>query len=733
MTIKRYAPKIISAVLSMMLIISIIATAAYTAGAESSASVNDSKTTETKGGDLFKEESVYVIADAEGNPNKIVVSDWIKNTDKLDTINDKTTLKDIKNVKGDETFKLNPDNMCVWDANGNDIYYQGTSDADLPVDLRVSYILDGKAMSPKEIAGKSGKLTIRFDYKNKQYETVKINGKKEKIYVPFVMLTGMMLDNEKFKNVAVSNGKVINDGNRTIVAGFAMPGMEYNLDLNTNKLSIPDYVEITADVEDFELSTTLTVATSDMFGDIDFSDIDKTIDDLNDKLDALTDATNQLIDGSSKLYDGISTLLSKSDTLISGVQALADGAKKLSAGASELDKGAGKLNKGAKKLDKGAGKLKSGVEQMQSGLSELAYGLGQLSSNSSALTDGAKKVFETLLSTADTQIAAAGLTADKLTIENYAKVLSGIVSSLDEDTVRQKAEEMARDSVTTTVRSQEELITAGVTSAVRAQVLEGVLAGAGMSMTAEQYAAAVEAGSIDADKQAQINGAVEQQMNSDGIASTIATKTEEQIESLIETNMQSEPVQAQIEQAVESAKAGAASIDSLKKQLDSFNEFYQGIIQYTAGVDQASGGAYQLSEGSDKLAGGTKDLKKGTKQLKKGTADLKKGTSQLADGSLTLYNGVSQLNDGAGALVDGVKLLNDGALSLSDGLKKYKEEGIDVLVDAVNGKAETLVNRLKAISKVSRDYKSFSGIADNMDGKVNFIYKTDSVENKDNK
>ncbi len=728
--IKKYAPKLISAVLSLMLVICIVATTAYTAGAEKSSA--DKKTTSAKQseGDLFKEESVYVIADAEGNPDKVIVSDWIKNNDKLDTINDKTTLNDIKNVKGDETFKLNPDNMCVWDAKGNDIYYQGTSDADLPVDLRVSYILDGRAVSPKEIAGKSGKVTIRFDYKNKQYETVKINGKNERIYVPFVMLTGMLLDNEKFQNVTVSNGKVINDGNHTIVAGFALPSMEYNLDLDIDKLQIPDYVEVTADVKDFELATTLTVASSDLFGDIDFSDIDKTVDDLKEKLDELSDATNKLVDGSSKLYDGISTLLSKSGSLISGVQVLADGAQQLSNGAVQLDKGAGKLKKGTKSLCKGAASLNSGAAKMKSGLSELAYGLGQLSSNSSALTGGAKQVFDTLLETADKQIAAAGLTADKLTIDNYSKVLSGIIKSLDKNNVKKQAEKMALESVTQTVRSQEELIKEGVTAAVRAQVLEGVLKSAGLDMTAEQYAAAVEAESIEPATQAQINAAVELQMKSSAVEEEIESKTEEQIQSIIDTNMKSEAVQAQIEQAVQSAETGAAAIENLQKQLDSFNEFYQGIITYTSGVDQASGGAYQLSEGSDKLAGGTKKLHKGTKQLKQGASELKQGTSQLAGGSQKLYSGINQLNNGAGALVDGVKLLDNGALTLSDGIKKYKEEGIDVLIDAVDGKAEVIIERLKAISKVSKDYNSFSGISEDMDGKVNFIYKTDSVDKK---
>lgn len=729
----KNAPRILSAVLSLIIVFSLIATTAYTAGAENAAEQTSSKTasdSSDSSGKAFKDESVYVIADAEGNPNKIIVSDWIKNNDKLDTINDKTNLKNIRNVKGDETFKLNSDNMCVWNAKGNDIYYQGTSDSDLPVDLRVSYILDGKAVSPKEIAGKSGKVTIRFDYKNKQYETVKINGKKEKIYVPFVMLTGLMLDNEKFSNVSVSNGKVINDGNHTIVAGFALPGMEDNLNLNKSKFSIPDYVEITADAKDFELSTTLTVATSDMFADIDFSDVDNTVQKLKNKLQDLTDATNKLVNGSSKLYEGVSTLLKKSKKLISGVKALANGAKQLSNGATKLDQGAGKLKSGAKSLDKGASTLKSGAAKMQTGISTLASGLGTLSSNSSTLNSGAKQVFNSLLTTAQTQIKAAGLNCGKLTIENYSASLTKIINSLDETKVRKLAESKARASVTAMVDAQEETIKAGVTAAVRSQVLEGVLKASGLSMTAEQYAAAVEAGGVDAETQAKVNAAVEQQMGTSTITTTIITKTQEQKNTLIETGLKTKEVTSQINEAVAKAKAGATSIKSLLTQLDSYNKFYNGIISYTSGVDRASGGASQLSTGSQKLTGGTGTLKKGTKKIKKATGDLKNATSKLAKGSKTLYNGISKLSSGSGALVDGVKLLNNGASSLNSGLQKYKEEGIDVIVKAFDGKAESLVERLKAISKVSKDYKSFSGLSDDMDGKVNFIYKTDSVETK---
>ena len=723
--IKKVTPKVLSLVLSVVIVCSITAVTAYTAGAENSENAVSEK---SESGKASKDETVYVIADAEGNPNKVIVSDWIKNPDKLDKIEDKTELKDIKNIKGDEKYTINGDNMCVWDAEGNDIYYQGTSKKDLPVDVKVSYTLDGKKISPKELAGKSGKVAIRFDYENKEYEDVIVNGKKTRIYVPFVMLTGMILDNENYRNVEVNNGKVINDGSRTIAAGFAVPGLEESLDLEGSDIDFPNYVEIKADAKNFKLTTTMTVAANDVFSDIDFTKADEKIENLDKKLDKLTDAADKLIDGSSKLYNGISTLLSKSDTLISGVKSLAKGAKQLSGGADKLDKGAGKLKKGAKSLDKGANTLKMGISTLQNGVAQLASGLGTISSKSSQLNSGAKQVFNSLLSTADTQIAAAGIKAEKLTIGNYSKVLSKIESSLGEDAVYKMAYNTALETVTSTVKAEESLIRAQVEQAVKQQVTEGVLKQAGLDMTAEQYAQAAEAGKISAEVQSQINSAVDDKMKSDSVQDTISSKTGEKIQSLIDENMKSDTVTKQINEAVEKAKTGACAISDLKKQLDSYNTFYKGVLAYTSGVDTAKSGAYKLNTGSSALKKGAGTLKSGTKSLKKGASDLKKGTKSIAGGARALSGGVQKLSDGLPALANGVKQLNDGSLALNKGLKTYKEQGIEALVDAVDGDVKGLVNRLKAISKVSSRYKSFSGISDKMDGKVDFIYKTDSIE-----
>ena len=271
--------------------------------------------------DLFKDETVYVMAKADGSVDKIIVSDWIRNNKKATTVKDVAALADIKNVKTDASFTLDSDNMRVWQADGSDLYLQGTGTEPLPVDLSITYSLNGKVTSPEEIEGKSGKVTIRFDYTNNAYETVKINGKEERIYVPFLMMSGMILDGEKFSNVTVTNGKVVSDGDRKIVAGIAFPGLQHDLGLSRDDIDIPDYFEVSADAEDFALGTTVTIATNGLTKDLDPDDLDS-LDKLNDSLGTLESAMSALVDGSSQLYTGLDTLLTKSSELTEGVDTL---------------------------------------------------------------------------------------------------------------------------------------------------------------------------------------------------------------------------------------------------------------------------------------------------------------------------------------------------------------------------------------------------------------------------
>ena len=689
---------------------------------------------------LFKEETVYVIAGADGSVEKIIVSDWIKNKDHAERIADLAVLKEVENVKSDASYTMNSDNMRVWETQGEDLYLRGTGTAELPVGLGVTYKLDGYEISPEQLAGKSGRVTIRFDYTDNQYETVEIDGKEEKIYVPFLMITGLFLDSEKFSDVSVTNGKVVSDGDRIIVAGIAFPGVQEDLGLTKDEIDIPDYVEITAQTKGFELGTTITVATNSVLNDLDAEKLDS-LDHIKDSINQLTEAMTALIDGSSQLYTGLETLLDKAGELTDGIDRLYLGAEALESGAKQVDAGAGDLKSGANTLSLGAVTLNSGVL-------DLSEGLSTLSLNSGALVAGSDQTFRSILSTARGALTDAGLDVPELTPENYSAVLNALTDGLSDEKVRAKAETAAREQVAAQVKANREVIAAAVTEAVRENVSAQVTAGVRDQVTAQvlavlgysaaDYSAAVAAGLVDEATQAQVNGAVDQQMQSDEVQATLAAligqqmqsdavqaavaqNTQAKIDELIDENMQSEAVQTGISGALAQAAAGRASIAQLKAQLDSYQQFNSGLKAYTGGVDSASYGAGQLYLGTVQLKDGAAALSSGAGQLKSGTAQLSGGASELKDGLLTLKDGVP-------ALVEGVSKLKNGAMQLSDGLKKFNEEGVSKIAKLFEGNLSKLAPRLKAMIDVSKRYRSYSGLTDEMDGEVKFIYKTEEIK-----
>ena len=689
---------------------------------------------------LYKNETVYVMAKADGTVDKIIVSDWIKNNKGASVITDLSTVDDIENVKTDASFTLNSDNMRVWQADGEDLYLKGTGATPLPVDLNVTYTLNGAVTAPEDMAGKSGEVTIRFDYTNNQYETVEIDGKEERIYVPFLMLSGLILDSEKFSNVTVTNGKVVSDGDRIIIAGIAFPGLRHDLGLTKSELDIPDCFEIKAQTTDFALSTTVTIATNGLLNRVDPDDLDS-LDTLSDSLSELESAMTQLIDGSSQLYDGLETLLEKSGELTEGIDALYAGAQQLSSGAEQV-------NEGAAALSSGAGELSDGSVTLDLGALNLSSGLSALSANSAALNSGSDATFTSILATARRSLTEAGLDVPELTADNYADVLNALLDALSEDKVRAQAEAAAKEKVSAAVEANREAVTAGVTEAVRQNVQAEVESGvrtqvtaqvlAALGYTAEAYNAAVAAGLVDEATQAQISGAIEAQMASDEILATVTALTEQnmqseavqaaivqnteaKLQSLIEENLQSAEVQTAISEAIAQAAAGRKSIETLKAQLDSYQQFNTGLKTYTGGVGSASAGAAQLRSGTSQLKSGTASLQDGAAALKDGTQQLSDGAAELSDGILTLKNGVP-------ALTEGVSKLRDGSMQLSDGLKEFNERGVSKLTSLLEGDTGNLAARLRATVEVSQRYQSYSGLTDEMDGEVKFIYKTEEIK-----
>lgn len=527
------------------------------------------------GSGIMKEETVYVLAGPDGSVGKIIVSDWLQNGPGAGEIIDRSELDQVENVKGDEGYTPGPDDAVVWDARGKDIYYRGIAEKELPVDLKVTYALDGKEISPRELAGKSGKVTIRFDYTNRQYEYVEIKGEEARIYVPYAVMTGLVLDNEVFTNVETANARLVNDGDRTMVVGMAFPGLAESLAAAPDKLAIPDYVEITADVENFEMGMTITVISNDVFnktdekgtGGIGLKD-GQGLENLGGSLDELTDAMGRLSEGSDELYDGLCTLLAKSGGLADGIDGLESGTARLKAGADSLADGAGTLRAGALKLQNGLDNLTSGNEE---------------------LNGGARRIFDMLLSDARTQLQAAGIEVPAMTPENYGGILDAVISSMGQD----------------------------------------------------------------------------------------------------------------------AEAKGVQSVMALKASLDGYNAFYLGLQAYTAGVAEASLGAGELSQGMESLV---------------------QGSGTLLDGASRLYEGITVMKDSVPALTEGVTALRDGAKQLADGVGEFDEKAARKLADAVEGGLDGLTERMRAISDVSDNYKSFAGIREDMEGSVKFIYRTEAVE-----
>lgn len=654
-----------------------------------------------------KDETVYVLANAEGEAKRVIVSDWLTNPDGEKDLADATTLKDAKAVKGSAFLKDG-----VWyNADGADVYYQGDAEDALPVNLTVSYTLDGEAKTAAEMTGRSGRVTIRV--------ACDVKETKDGVKVPFAALTAALLDNDVFTNIEVTNGKFLDDGDRTVVVGWALPGLQETLKLDAETVTLPEYVEISADAKNFEAPTTLTVVTNELFTGVDVDSIDAT--ELTENINKLKDGMAQLKDGASRLADGVS--------------ALKDGAKTLADGATELKNGAEALKEGANPLGDGVSQLNDGATALETGSAQLTEGLNTLTANNEALASGATKLFETVLGIANTQLSAAMENAPTLTIENYEETLTALLDACSEAGIDKQLHDQVEAVVNQNRAKIEEAVTAKVRETVAAQVEEAVRENvtaqvlAAMDMTPDTYKAAVESGALTDAQKNQIAAAVDAQMKSqevkavlaqqtgqtmgsDEIKATIEQNVNEQVEALTQQNMASKDVQARRAAALEQGQAAAASLTALKAQLDDYRTFYDGLNAYLAGTAQAANGASELKIGAAQLAAGTEELNG--------------KVPALLEGIGSLSNGMNTLTENLPSLTDGVQQLLDGANELKDGLNTFDEEGVSKLVSLVEDDLADMLDRVKAALNAANAYTTYTSLGENMTGRVRFVWRTDA-------
>lgn len=656
-----------------------------------------------------KEESVYVKADASGNVKKTTVSEWLKNPEK-GTISDTSELKDIKNVKGDETFETGSNNNVSWKSEGNDIYYQGTIDKELPVEVKVSYKLDGKSISPKDLKGKSGKVEIQFSYDNKSKQTVNVNGEDVEMYTPFTMVSAMMLSSDEYSNVSVENGKLISDGDKNIVVGVAFPGLANDLNLKDldMDIDIPETVTITADVKDATVGTSITMASAELMNEFGLDDIDS-FDDLQDSIDDLEDATNQLVDGSKEAADGSKELADGAGTLNDGAGTLASGAGTLADGVNTLNEKSGTLVSGVNTLASGVQAYTGGVEELYAGSNDLVSGAQELASGATALNEGiktAKTSADTLASTAaqvqggiGTVASSLGTAASTLTSilgENGANLTAGVdvtvtggqatlsdekiaeiiekkmadADSTTKEAVKAVVKEALEDSEVSGYTSQKSLNRTGKTIVETINTVSGGLNNAQAKLTDKEHSVLAQG----------ISGVTD---GTGALATMLGTEGEKTIG--------------------RGAAGVAAGSTSLQK-----------------GTETLQAGAAQLHDNSAPLMAGVTSLKDGGSQLASGVSQLASGANQVADGAGTLSNGTQTLLDGANTLADGNQ-------TLADGMQEYKEEAIDKLTNLFNGDISGVTDRIDAMSNLAREYKSFAGISDGVSGTTKFIIETEGI------
>ena len=753
--------------------------------------VLSSKISKAADEEVGKEETVYVVADNSGKAKDVIVSDWLKNPDGNETIEDVSDLKDIKNVKGKEKFE-EKDGKITWKAKGKDIYYQGKTDKELPVKQTISYYLDGEKMDPDEIAGKSGKVTIRFDYKNNQKTTTTVDGKKYSVYVPFTIMTGMILD-DSFTNVKVKNGKVISDGDKNMVVGVAMPGLKDSLKVTSSDFSedidIPEYVEVTADVKDFSMDMTMSVMLSGITSSDNVEDF-VDLSDLDDAIDTLSDSSSQLADGTKELREGLEQLRSKVPALADGANTLNSSTESLRNGVSSLDatlntamteeEKAAASKQASETVDAQADSIKKQAADTVASQKESIE--KQASATVDAQAEAIKKQAADTVAAQQAEIAKqaeALVTAQEADIKSQADQLvdaeAGNIQKLAAAAVkaefdagqRQAIANQAKATTTSTVSAALKgnaqllpILKAGIKANVAAaggsisdedataqayQLIDAMAAQIGEG-AAPNVAAACENAATQAAQKAAVTGAKQgaekgavagaKQGASQGAVAgaTLAaqqaavTGAKQGAAAGAVSGATAAAQQAAVTGAKSGAAAGAVSGATAAAQQAAITGAKSGAAQgAVTGATEAAQTAALSGAKSGAAQGAIAGAESAKKTVAAGIEAVQSNGYSLVTGMDALKNGTQALADQVPALTDGVGKLADGSVTLNEGMVKFDEEGIQKLADTYNGDVKGMLNKVVAVMQAGSDYQSFSDISEDTLGEVKFIIRTEGV------
>ena len=618
-----------------------------------------------------KDETVYSKMDSNGKNYKTIVSTHIKNTENADLINDLSDLLNVKNTSGDENYTQDG-NKFVWNANKNDIYYQGESSKELPIECNVKYELDGKELSANEIAGKSGKVKITLQYTNKEERTVDINGKKVKMYVPFVVVAGTIIENENARNIEVSSGKVVDDGSKTVVVGMAMPGLQESLGLSDDEVEIPSNVEITMDATNFETSSIMSYVTPKVLEEDDLKVFDN-LDEIYGQVNTLQTSMNQIQDGANTLKDGTTQLATGANTLKDGVTTAYNGAQTIS---SEVAKSTQSLkNDKSEALDsKTLESIKKQAAESSKLTDEQKAQIKAQAQTSAVLTDEQKA-----------QIKAQAAQRAKLT-EGQKAEITALAKQGAVLTEKQKAQitEKAKDGAQLTEAQKTAIITNAQANYPAITEAEKTLLIVTAQNTATQTA--VNTALATAENTAK-QTAVATALN---VAQQVATQTAET--TAVETAQQI-ATQTVVTTALTTAQSTAT----------------------TSAMQTSTTVAKQV----------------GNQAKKTFTNQVVSQMNTLGNGLNQLTSGLSELNNGATTLANGTNQVNDGATTLAEGIKTFNEEGIKKICNYINGDVKDLTTRVQKLTDLSKDYNNFTMLDGENDGEVKFIMIAEAVKKQE--
>ena len=672
----------LTAALAVTLIVAVVCffslnSFSFGATSEKSGKSNSDKvsTTDSSGGNDGKE-TVYIMQKADGNEYKRVVSDEGK------------------------------------------LKYKGYDDAQLPVTMKVSYTLDGKTISPADLAGESGHVKIHITYTN--------NIKRDNVYVPFAVMTAFIFDNDDFSNVSVDNGKVIDDGTRNTVVGYALPGLSESLSLNlseldsdTKDIDVPESVTIECDTTKYNVENVYSVVTDEMFQDIDMSDVNNA-SDLKDKMDEVKSAAKKLANGTSQLSNG---------------------ADKVASGAGKLSAASKTIRNGAKGVANGTNLLKSKTPALTGVISELSAGSKQVSDGNAALLAGLQKMYGTAPKKADLSDGSG-----TLKLAAGAKALNSEVQALNLSKVSLTEEQKTKiqTAAASKVTGAATQLSSGIGAGVAGKLKTTISSDSAKSATASKVLAdenvqkavkALEAaGYTEAQAKAVFSGVVSatldgaaSQISADAVTGSISGNVESTVQQVAGAAAVS-GAQGVVDETNKTIAGYSGKITALKSATKQLQEGTEEVNVGLAGKDGRGEGEDNLIGASKELTAGSSKVYNGITALQGGSTKLVSGVNKLASGSMQLYNGTvtfsskeAELASGAAALAKGAKTLDK---SVDSAMNKAKSE-----IDKLNASnLLDVVDNAKAIQKAAQNYNSFGNTKTYKS--VTFIYKMDEVSPK---